>query len=235
MQHRARIYSPKALPRSGYPFVEKDSRNSVACPISRDSLGDNLAWPRGEKNTSGEIERPSFFFSTKKKSRYTNRNSRSKNQQRSTSRGQSARLRGWNRRPLSLERNWTNWRKGGIVLRSRCRVVSCQLVPSLYEPPLLLANLTLPLFVSFTRPRRRCSPRQRCCIRATSNDNERPPRTHALPPYDTHFVHLSCLPRTAPSIPSACARVPIRATVLCHMRERAFVGTRCRYRNLWAA
>lgn len=112
------------------------------------------------------------------------------------------------------------------------RVVSCQLVPSLYEPPLLLANLTLPLFVSFTRPRRRCSPRQRCCIRATSNDNERPPRTHALPPYDTHFVHLSCLPRTAPSIPSACARVPIRATVLCHMRERAFVGTRCRYRNL---
>ena len=25
----------------------------------------------------------------------------------------------------------------------------------------------------------------------------RAPRTHALPPYDTHFVHLSCLPRTA--------------------------------------
>lgn len=57
----------------------------------------------------------------------------------------------------------------------------------------------------------------------------RAPRTHALPPYDTHFVHLSCLPRTAASTKRVRARPYSRhgACATCvNARARARACTR---------
>ena len=64
----------------------------------------------------------------------------------------------------------------------------------------------------------------------------RAPRTHALPPYDTHFVHLSCLPRTAASTKRVRARPYSRhgACATCvntRARAPALVGTQRRYRT----
>ena len=159
---------PKALPRS----VTSDF-----------TLGDNTRRVNGEairRFDESNTEPKSFCLCDTGRGRIGSRE-REMYRKRGRRRGQSllVRVEQLDRRLLKLEKDGDRACVATTTDTRRCRVVSCQLAPSLYKP--LLANLTRclsPVFVSFTGLRR-CSPHERCCIRTTPNDNETETDTRA--------------------------------------------------------
>lgn len=96
-----------------------------------------------------------------------------------------------------------------------------------------LANLTLPraVFVSFTRLHRTgCTNVVAFALRRMTM-RHRPRTAHTLLVYDTHFVHLSCLPRTAAGTKRGRARVSRTPEYRCVYVHRIACEYVCTYAN----